>query len=161
MHLVLAVAFANLLIVAGLLLVPSHPIALHILVPHEESPTLTVCDPVLSSVGGDMWEGIQGQRAQPDVAEVLRETVDGGPRTGRLAPPLFAGPRDLVLAISEGYHCTDRVNTRPGSTTHGGDFLALVVQHACSVPLSYSDERKCRRGLPLKLRWQDMASWSI
>ena len=122
----IAVAFANLLIVAGLLLVLSHQIALHILVPHEESPTLTVCDPVLSSVGGDMWEG-----------------------------------RDLVLAFSEGYHCTDRVNTRLGSTTHGGDFLSLIVQHECSVPLAYSDERKCRRGLPLKLRWQDMASWSI
>jgi hypothetical protein len=70
---------------------------------------------------------------------------------------------DLVLAISEGYHCTDRVNTRLGSTTHGGDFLSLIVLHGThpSVHLSYSDDRKCARGLPLKLRWHDMASWSI
>ncbi len=44
------------------------------------------CGPVCGEVSA------KGRRAQLDVAEVLRETVDGGPRTCRLAPPLFAGP---------------------------------------------------------------------
>ncbi len=70
---------------------------------------------------------------------------------------------DLVLAISEGYHCTDPGSVRLGSTTHAGDFLSLIVQPGThpSVHLSGSDARVCARGRPLKLRWHDMASWSI
>ncbi len=34
----------------------------------------------------------KGRRVKPDAVEVLRETVGGGSRTSRLAPPLFAGP---------------------------------------------------------------------
>ena len=34
----------------------------------------------------------KGRRVQPDAVEVLRETVGGGSRTSRLAPPPFTGP---------------------------------------------------------------------